>query len=337
MAHRQSGFTRASSLGPIAEFMDRQGGSIARVLNAVDLPFALLERPEVLVPLREQFRLLHRAARETGDPHFGARLGQEVRIRNLSAFGKWVSEAERLDDAIERAMHGLNTMLQTSTALALTRRGPIVKWSIEFLDPECEGRYHNELLALCYMIDVVRCYAGRAWTPSLVLTTSARGTPKGALEQIFRANVSTGHDVSAIEFDASLLAGADNRPANVERRRRSSFVEEPPVPREEDELATVVAVTGLALCEGYPRIDWVAAKLGMTRRTLQRRLSDSGTSFVRLVEELLLKSSQALLAGTAEPVTGIALKLGYTDTAHFTRAFKRWTGMSPSVYRRARS
>jgi AraC-like DNA-binding protein len=65
--------------------------------------------------------------------------------------------------------------------------------------------------------------------------------------------------------------------------------------------------------------------------------SDSGTSFVRLVEELLLKSSQALLAGTAEPVTGMALKLGYTDTAHFTRAFKRWTGMSPSVYRRARS
>jgi hypothetical protein len=55
MAQRQSGFTRASSLGPISEVIERQGGSIARALKAVDLPFALLERHEILVPLREQF------------------------------------------------------------------------------------------------------------------------------------------------------------------------------------------------------------------------------------------------------------------------------------------
>jgi hypothetical protein len=121
MAQRQSGFTRASSLGPISEVIEWQGGSIARVLKAVDLPFALLERHEILVPLREQFRLLERAARDTGDPHFGARLGQNVRVQNLHAFGKWVSEAESVDDAIGRAMHGLNSMLQTSTVLALTR------------------------------------------------------------------------------------------------------------------------------------------------------------------------------------------------------------------------
>lgn len=220
MAQRQSGFTRASSLGPIAAFMDRQGGSIARVLNAVDLPFALLERPEVLVPLREQFRLLQRAARETGDAQFGARLGREVRVRNLSAFGKWVSEAEDLAETIRRAMHGLNTMLQTSTVLRLTREGPIAQWSIEFLDPECEGRYHNELLGLSYMIDAVRCHAGRSWTPNLILTTSPRGTAKGTLEQVFGANVSTGHEVPAIQFDASLLPDKCQRPARAEKQDR---------------------------------------------------------------------------------------------------------------------
>jgi AraC-like DNA-binding protein len=335
MSRRQSGFTRASSLGPIAEVIDHQGGSIARVLSAVDLPFALLERPEILVPLREQFRLLERAARETGDPQFGARLGQNVKMKNLSAFGRWVSEADGLSGAIDRAKRGLNVMLQTSTELTLTRLGQTAQWSIEFLDPECEGRYHNEMLGLGYMIDAVRCYAGHGWTPDLVLVTSAKGTPNGRLEQILSANVSTGHAVPAIQFDARLLANRAALSAHADNASQGSSSLEPPVPAEADDLASIEAVTALALCDAYPRIDWVANKLGVTRRTLQRRLSERGTTFAALVESLLRKTAEDLLSLTSEPITDIALKLGYADMAHFTRAFKRWTGMAPSIYRRS--
>lgn len=68
MALRLSGFTRASSLGPIIDFMQGHGGSASRVLREVDLPLALLHQPELVFPLREQFRFLERAARRTGDP-----------------------------------------------------------------------------------------------------------------------------------------------------------------------------------------------------------------------------------------------------------------------------
>ena len=333
MSRRQSGFTRASSLGPIAEVIGRQGGSILRVLKDVDLPAALLESPDMLVPLREQFRLLERAARTTGDPEFGARLGRDVRIKNLSAFGRWVAEADDLTGAIDRSKRGLNRMLQSSTELTLACQGGGAQWSIEFLDPECEGRYHNELLGLGYMIDAVRCYAGPSWSPDLILVTSAKGTPKGRLEQILDAEVSTGHAVPAIRFDRRLLANRAARALRTGDARGSTGLE-PPVPEAADELASIEAVTALALCDDYPRIDWVAAKLGLTRRTLQRRLADRGTTFAGLVETLLRKNAEALLARTAEPVTDIALRLGYADLAHFTRAFKRWTGMAPSAYRR---
>ena len=334
MSRRQSGFTRASSLGPIADVVSRQGGSILRVLRDVDLPVALLDTPEMLVPLREQFRLLERAARTTGDAEFGARLGCDVRIRNLSAFGKWVSEADDLSGAIDRSKRGLNRMLQSSTELTLTVLGPTAQWSIEFLDPECEGRYHNELLGLGYMIDAVRCYAGAAWSPDLILVTSPRGTPKGRLEQILDAEVSTGHGMPAIQFDARLLSNRAVRVAPADATRGPHPIE-PPVPGEADDLASIEAVSALALSEAYPRIDWVAAKLGLTRRTLQRRLAERGTTFAALVEVLLRKSAQELLARTAEPITDIALRLGYADMAHFTRAFKRWTGVAPSTYRRS--
>jgi AraC-like DNA-binding protein len=332
MSRRQSGFTRASSLGPIAEVIGRQGGSILRVLKDVDLPAALLESPDMLVPLREQFRLLERAARTTGDPEFGARLGRDVRIKTLSAFGRWVAEADDLAGAIDRSKRGLNRMLQSSTELELTISGLSAQWSIEFLDPECEGRYHNELLGLGYMIDAVRCYAGAGWAPDLVLVTSPKGTPKGRLEQILGAEVATGHAVPAIRFDVRLLSNPAAHATPAVETSRAGV--EPPVPPDADELASIEAVTALALCDDYPRIDWVAAKLGLTRRTLQRRLADRGTTFAGLVETLLRKNAEALLARTAEPVTDIALKLGYADLAHFTRAFKRWTGMAPSAYRR---
>lgn len=331
MALRLSGFTRASALGPIAEFMDRQGGSVLRVLNDVDLPFALLEERDLLVPLREQFRFLERAARETGDDYFGARLGQVVRMKELSAFGAWVCAAETLQQAIERGHAALNTMLQTSTMLTLEGHGPKMRWWIEFVEPETDGRHHNELLGVGYMIDTVRTYAGPRWRPDVVMTALPAGSPRSELESIFGTNVSHGHAVSGIEFDAALLSRAlPSRPISIERARSSI---EPQVPAQHDEIATIAAVTDLALHEEYPRIEWVAAKLGTTRRSLQRRLASHGTTFNRLVEKTVLRRAKALLDDGTTPITDIALQLGYADPAHFTRAFRRWTGVTPSAYR----
>ncbi|WP_041318806.1 helix-turn-helix transcriptional regulator [Hyphomicrobium nitrativorans] len=332
MAPRLSGFTRAASLGPIADFMDRQGGNITRVLSDVDLPFALLDQPEIVVPLREQFRFLERAARETGDRHFGARLGQAVTSPHLSAYGAWVCRAETLQDAMTRAHAGLAVMLQTSTNLYMRREGTRVRWSIEFVEPETEGRHHNELLGIGYMMDVVRVYAGPKWRPHGVATALPRGEPRAELELILGTNVEHGDPIPSLTFDASLLhcghAGAGGK------REDASGGAEPKLPKQNDDVATIAAVIDLALHEAYPRIEWVAGKLGMTRRSLQRRLASHGTSFVELTEATLQNRAKALLReGSA--ITDIALELGYRDPAHFTRAFRRWTGMAPTAFRAA--
>ncbi len=335
MAPRLSGFTRASSLGPIADFMDRQGGCISRVLSDVDLPFALLDQPDILVPLREQFRFLERAARETGDECFGARLGQDVRAKGLSAYGAWVCAAETLMQAIERAHAGLNVMLQTSTALRLERHGTKIRWWIAFLEPETEGRHHNEFLGVGYMIDMVRSYAGRHWRPDVVMTALPSGTQRAGMEDIFGTNISHGHATPGIEFEAVLLARSlpTTRPAAGSRATKPGA--EPQVPSQDDELATIAAVMDLALHEDYPRVEWVAAKLGTTRRSLQRRLAAHGTTFIRLAEATLLRRAKVLLRDGHMPITDIALALGYADPAHFSRAFRRWTGVAPSAYRAA--
>lgn len=81
----------------------------------------------------------------------------------------------------------------------------------------------------------------------------------------------------------------------------------------------------------------IADGFGIHERTLHRRLKSSGTSFRRELDNARNQVSQQLLVGTSLPVYDIATALGYADSSGFIRAFQRWTGMSPSAWRRKNS
>ena len=101
-------------------------------------------------------------------------------------------------------------------------------------------------------------------------------------------------------------------------------------------LAAVLRQVSEAIQSGAPRSRAadVAGALGMSVRTLQRRLARSGLTFTVAVQGCRLGVAARLLAETNVKVIDIALVVGYADHAHFTRAFRRWTGATPVVYRR---
>jgi AraC-like DNA-binding protein len=82
-----------------------------------------------------------------------------------------------------------------------------------------------------------------------------------------------------------------------------------------------------------PKLDTVARLLGLSARTLTRRLSEQGTSFQSLMDETLKSQAAALLLHEDLSLTEIARALGYDDAANFGRAFRRWFEMSPGHYR----
>jgi AraC-like DNA-binding protein len=81
-------------------------------------------------------------------------------------------------------------------------------------------------------------------------------------------------------------------------------------------------------------IDVVAEAAGTSTRTLQRRLQSFGVSYSALVDRTRMRMASEWLAGGATPVAEIAAMLGYSDPAHFSRAFRRERGASPQQYRR---
>lgn len=330
----QTGFTRASTLGPIADFVQESGGSIEQVFQRADLPLGILETPDALVPLREHFRLLDLAARDVGDELFSARLGQLVSTNDLGVFGKWITQAVCLHEAILRANSGLSYMMQSATQLVLKRKGSQAVWAYELSDPAVEGRQQNILLALSHMVAVVRHYLGADWSPEAVVICGAPVHAKGKLEQVVGTHVSFNQADSAIVFDWRLLASLNpDKPRQVAGLDSQDLDRAFGVPDPSNFAETVSALIALELLDRYPTLSWVSAKACLTERTLQRRLAAHGIQFSELVQQNLQRRAFSLLRHTDLSMTEIAGRLGYSDSAHFARAFERWTSMPPSGWR----
>jgi AraC-like DNA-binding protein len=89
-----------------------------------------------------------------------------------------------------------------------------------------------------------------------------------------------------------------------------------------------------ALPSGIPFAAEIGKHLGMSTRTLSRRLSEKGTTYRQLVQDTQQKISSELLRNTTETVSEIAFQAGFSEQSAFNRAFKRWTGQSPLEYRK---
>jgi AraC-like DNA-binding protein len=85
--------------------------------------------------------------------------------------------------------------------------------------------------------------------------------------------------------------------------------------------------------EGYPTMSQVAQRLGVTVRTMARHLDRQGLTFRQVVDERRHQEACTMLRDGRQTVDGIAVHLGYSDPANFSRAFRRWAGCTPSQYR----
>ena len=120
--------------------------------------------------------------------------------------------------------------------------------------------------------------------------------------------------------------------------RRRAITESPGLSRKADaerdfgrQVRTIVA---RLLPEGPPDIRAIAAAMRTSARTLQRRLHGAGLTYAGLVQDARREAASRLLATSDQTVGDVARLLGYSDPAHFARAFQRWTGLTPREFRR---
>jgi len=84
----------------------------------------------------------------------------------------------------------------------------------------------------------------------------------------------------------------------------------------------------------YPTLDDISQKIGMSPRTLSRRLKENNTTFQLLINEVKCQRASHYLQASNLPIEEIATLMGFNDSSSFRRAFTRWTGMIPTLFRK---
>jgi AraC-like DNA-binding protein len=137
--------------------------------------------------------------------------------------------------------------------------------------------------------------------------------------------------LEAMVFDAALLTA--DRNLNVMLRRHADQVLSS-LPKRHSVASRVRSILIQLLPTGAAQCECVAEQLEMSRRTLSRHLAEESTSYEALLDEVRLGLALQCLTNSDFTVQDIAFLLGYSETAAFSRAFKRWTGQSPGQYRK---
>lgn len=315
------GLTRARTMGPIAEAVRMAGGSLARVFGRAGMPLSLLDTPDRLILLRDQLALVEAAIREIGDPALPARLSTATGIAGLGPIGTQVRSSDSLGAALRRVETVTPQLLQTATWTGLRRRGTEAFYGYAVTERIEAGRQANEVLALGYLLGTVRHFLGAAWQPERAVVTGAHLAARSEIETLLGCTVVLGPRAGLV-FPAHRLDAA-----NPSRTGACGASADAPIG---SGLGTCVAhLIELALDEARPSIDGIAGRLGLSRRTLQRRLEAEGTGYAEIQRRVLVRRAKSLLATERLPIGRIGLELGYADAAHFSRAFLAWTGLTP--------
>ena len=330
-------FTSSFGFGRLhAIFEDFLGAKPARrVFAEQDLPLALTQSKTVKVPQRDVLGLHGRAARVAGDELFGLRIGQGMHPEDFGRFARYAVQAPDLKGMLSRFQRALRYH-QNSATFHTSHEGDFVRWSYRLIEPWTVGRRHHANHAIPPMIEAVRRFFGDAWRPLWIELEADRGHWAKGVEDFFEVPVFFGCRANALIIDPAAMHCRNRQPVPIEKQLtmvdlRRMAADKPP----ESFTDQISAMVALRLMDRQMDIDSVAAKVGISARTLQRKLDADGTSYRAIVDRVRHRRSIELLAEGTNSVVDIASSLGYSDDSHFIRAFRRWTGRTPKSVRTA--
>jgi AraC-like DNA-binding protein len=323
-------------VAPVRAFVGRLGECgvpVGRLLDRARLSQRVVMEgdAEALVPLVAVAQFLEDAARSQGVEDLGFRLGTSIDVRDLGLFGRILVAGPSLGDGLARALRYWSAF-DSGERCWITRCGDRVEVHHQYLHDDATTWEQGKGVALALYLKYIAEAAGPGWYPTSI------GVPLRALPGahahplLAKARLELGRPWMTIVVPASVL----DRPFS-----RLRGLEPPFQSRSWDENLPAGDITGALqqvvtafLADGYPDIRFVAGAVGLSTRTLQRRLNDEGATYAGVVAAARFAKARRLLRDPARKVIDVALDLGYSDPAHFTRAFERWAGVPPREFRR---
>ena len=316
--------TRLAHPLAFAKYLDQIGAPSARVLRRAGLP-ALCRDPNEYVPVSCAWAAFDLAAK-TEDRDIAWRVGQFVHDEQLN--GQLLRRIEHAPTLYEGLKNFVRLISSEASHLGLgilEQDNDIVLYNHY---PGFENRpgYHmSQGYQLPVYLSVIRHYLGPDWLPDEI-GIEAKRVP-GVAKSIFRGSlIQSEAPFGFIKIPRNMLATPAPKwstatDSQLILTQNFGFVD------------TLRAVLKPYIGEGYPPARLAAELVGTSRRTLFRTLAERGTGYHALVDEIRLEKAKYLLHETTKDIGQIARLVGFKNHCHFTRMFRRVSGITPKAYR----
>ena len=329
----------ARTAGYIVDDLRRRRLAVDKLLQEVGLEKADLSNPENRLPQTPVFHLMEQAASLAGDASYGLRLGASLDPRDRGVLGFIVLNSPTLLDAMNNIQRFYKVGREGHDC-SVERYGPQVAFRFRVADPGLRGlRHTSEYLAAT----VVRGCRDLTWQSiSPVRAEFIHDEPDDRVEyfKFLGCQVKFGAEWDAVIYAEETtrlpVKGADTKLLEVLEATCQELLG--PTPKGRDLVREVRHLIIERLPAGSASINAIAGELGLSSKTLERRLAEQGESFSALLDRTRFNAVTHYLEDPDMGLTQVAYLAGYTESAALVRAFKRWTGETPAKFReRSRS
>ena len=340
MATRNARFTAEPTISHqfVATLFDRitdRGDLVGDALQRFELEAG--DRAADKVSLKRYIELFEWLAETLRRPHLGLELSQRGGAEMIGAIGYLFMGSRNLGAAIRNMSHYLGALQEHSTMqFGVEDEYAFVDYAI--LDDRITRRRQDSEYSIGFLWRLIQLYSNNSCQLTMVeFEHDKPRTGDGIYRRIFGAPVLFRRRSNRLHMRSEQLGYV------------SASADPYLFPILEEHIQRVIARSGDAtsftdqvkaqlthetLSRGYRARD-IAARLGVSVATLHRRLGREGEQFKKLLDEAAKSFASLLIAQNSLPIATIASRLGYSETAAFTRAFRRWFGLSPREYRKS--
>jgi len=322
-------------LGALVAEMNDQGISAAALLQGTGLAPQQLADPKALMSTEQKITVFRNAWRLSAVPDIGLRAGSRQRLSDFGVYGFALVSSPTFGEAVLIGVRHVKLAgpvlekhfrVEGDTAIFEARDvlelGNILPLSTEFWFSSMNKLGNTILEAPMPNLRLKLPYPRPAHAP--------------AYEQTFNCPVEFNAGTMEWHFDAAVLRepcpNANPITADLCKQFCERMLENLP---EEDHLLRRIRTACLNNKGTFPNADEMAHRLGLSLRTFQRRLSESGKNYQGVIDEVRASLALEFLERTSLSMAEIAARTGFSEPASFRKAFRKWTGHPPSRYREA--
>jgi AraC-like DNA-binding protein len=326
---------RANGIFPLIKFLKQAGIPTEKLIKKAKLPIYLLDDPETLISLYHSFIFMENVARSEGIEHLGILAIQQTQLSDFGIFVKIICQSLTLSDFLNQISLLITSNYNSGVRIWLSYKDDLVWFNHQFLNrAKVNNQQANYYVCINYLKVIEMAIAAKL--NPVALHFQADQLPGLENFELFsETKVYFNQPNNAIAFPKSLLMLPIKHRCNnnLYHHEQSYEILKSSAPAIDftDSLKQLIKEQ---LKGGYFDIKLAAEAAGMSPRSLQRRLDQESLSYSRLIEQIRFDLAMTWLEDPDIQLNDLAFELGYTKPANFTRAFKRWVGVSPSEFRR---